>query len=159
MSEESTYYHTLLDDFLRNPRSDVLEKMVVNLEAHLRDRPPCPKCKATHIHKLGTNARKAERTQQFRCVSCNHVYSWRSILSNKTRENYSTCPQCQGKIRRAGHWTWEKKDGTVNQVQRYQCKNCMGYFRLEKKRGKNTTFKSSESTPRRASPSGGKDVK
>ena len=159
MTQDLDSLHKLLDDFGQEPQQDLLNKLLEGLYSHLDERPPCPKCDSTMVNKFGTNARKGERTQQFRCGFCKHVYSWRSLHSRDFRSNYPPCLNCGGEVVKRGFWRWENKDGTLQKAQKYQCKTCGGYFRLEKKRGSSEISKPSGNMHNMESHSEGKGEK
>jgi len=90
----------------------------------------CPRCGSTEVNRKGTNAtRKIGRVQQFVCKKCNHIYTHTSIERKKVQENYPKCPKCKSEASRWGFWKWNG-----SKVQRFHCKMCGHYFRIERKR-------------------------
>jgi transposase-like protein len=125
---QSDKLHKKLDLFLANPSKNLLKDFQKELMKIAGSLPPCPICGNTEVSRKGTNAtRKIGRVQQFVCKKCNHIYTHTSIDRKKIRENYPKCPKCKSEVSRCGFWD-------KNKVQRFQCKICGHYFRIEKKR-------------------------
>ncbi|MGE5821547.1 MAG: hypothetical protein ACM31M_03060 [Nitrososphaerota archaeon] len=122
--------HKKLDLLLINPSKNILKDFQKELLKIVEALPACPRCGSTEVNRKGTNAtRKIGRVQQFVCKKCNHIYTHTSIERKKICKNYPKCPKCKSDVSRWGFWKWKGY-----RVQRFRCKTCRHYFRIEKKR-------------------------
>jgi transposase-like protein len=122
--------HKKLDLLLSHPSKNILKDFQKELIKIVESLPECPRCGSTEVNRKGTNStRKIGRVQQFVCKKCNHIYTHTSIERKKIQENYPKCPKCKSEVSRWGFWKWNG-----SKVQRFHCKMCGHYFRIERKR-------------------------